>query len=235
MSAAARLRSLLAILSAVSLGACLFPDDDAPVKAIVPLAAGNTWAYVDSAYYGGDSITLDSTHIDVTGTRPVALSGGLQTVYLWNIRNRATGLPGALTLWLQNRADGNYTVGAEQDTASFVFETRHVKYPAVTGERYGTFFLSFRAEEGGLVPAIDTIETEVVNADSVCTVPAGTFRCVHYRGWRPGGILHADAWYAPGVGFLGSKAVRTTNVNGTDRQVAFIRRLASYTLVYPLY
>jgi hypothetical protein len=224
---------LPALLAALSLpvffSACVFGDDAPPREPIVPLAIGNTWAYVDSAYVGSDSVTVDSTRIDVTGMRTVTVGGMERTVYVWNVRDRATGQPGALSLWLRDAADGNYTVGAVQDTASFLFETLHVKYPAVRGERYPTQFLSFRADGGALIPVVDTVEIEVVNLDTTCVTPAGSFACVHYRG-RDSGILFADAYYAPGIGFLGSESRDTVPVNGTLRPRLFTRRLAAYTL-----
>lgn len=191
---------------------------------------------MDSAYFGGDSVSAESTSIAITGTRTVSLAGKSRTVYLWNVRT-PEGQPGAVTLWLQNRRDGNHTVGAQQDTASFAFETLHLKYPAKAGDRYPTYFLSFRTETAGgqatLVPVLDTLEIEVVNPDSTCVLPAGTFPCVHYRGWKPAGVLFADTYYAPGVGFLGSTLLRTIAVNGADREVTIVRRLVSYSLNLP--
>ncbi len=199
---------------------------------VIPLFEGNSWAYVDSAYFGDDSVSTDSTHIVIAGSRQVTLGGKSQTVFLWNVRNAAHE-PGAVTLWLQNRRRGNYTVGAEQDTATFAFETLHVKYPAHKGERYPTYFLGFRTENSVFLPALDTLEIEVVNSDSLCRVPAGTFTCLHYRGWKPGGVLFADTWYAPGWGYLGSQQVRVLAVNGVDRSVTIVRRLARYTISRP--
>jgi hypothetical protein len=225
--------ALSTLLLAVLAG-CLFETKERSVKPILPLAEGNTWSYVDSAYFSEDSITTDSTHLAVTGTRVVTIAGSPQTVYLWTVRNAAYQ-PAPVTLWLQNRSTGNFTVGAQQDSASFAYETLHVKYPATTGEVYTTHFLSFRSEADSLVPALDTVSIEVVNADSVCAVPAGVFECVHYRGRRLDGSILADGYYAPLVGFLGSASTRTIAVNGVDRKVRIVRRLASYVLFWPLY
>jgi hypothetical protein len=219
---------------ALSLSACLFDGADSPRRAILPLATGNTWSYVDSTFHGTDSVTLDSTRVSITGTRRVTLAGGLRTVHLWNVHDQATSLPGALNLWLQNRADGNHTVGAQQDTASFAFEALHVKYPATAGERYPIYFLFFRAggsdDGASLIPVIDTLEAEVVSIAETCITPAGTFACVHYRGWRPGNVLHADSWYAPGIGWLGSETVREDVVNSQTRTVRTRRVLKAFSL-----
>ena len=213
----------------------LFGDAKKPSVSILPLAVGNSWSYVDSAYYrdadgATDSIVVDSAFQGITGTRTVTLAAGPSTVYLSNALDRVTRRPVGLTTWLQDRADGNHTVGIEQGDASFTRETLHVKHPAAAGERYPTHFLEFRIEDDALVPLVDTVEIEVVDVHRTCAVPAGTFACVQYRGWRPGGVLHATGYYAPGVGFLGSEIVRTENHGGTEREVVRVRRLTAYTL-----
>ena len=53
-------------------------------------------------------------------------------------------------------------------------EVLHLAWPARTGDRYPTWFLSFRPENGALTPVIDTLEIEVADARHTCTVPAGT-------------------------------------------------------------
>lgn len=217
------------LFAVVLLAGCL-PNDAPANKSIFPLAIGNSWTYVDSTYHGDDSVTVDSSHMTVTGTRRVDLAAGEQTVYLLNTRDRNTGLPSAFTQWVQDRADGQYTVGAEQEGSSFVFETLHLKYPAENGERYPTHFLDFRREGDSLVPVLDTLEIEVVDARHACAAPAGKFRCVKYRGWRPGGVLHATGYYAPGVGFVGSEVVRAVEVGGVAHEVRYHRRLATFTL-----
>jgi len=195
----------------------------------VPLAVGNSWDYVDSAYYGPDSVGLDSTHIDVPGARTVVVGGDTQTVYLWNVRDRATGLPGALTLYVANRRDGEHTLGAARDTAEFLFGTLHVKHPGKRGERYVTHFLDLQPQGDGYAPVIDTVEIEIAVPDTTCVTPAGTFACTEYRG-RRAGTLFARTWYAPGVGYLGSETTRDVAVNGLTRHDVFRKRLVSYTL-----
>lgn len=217
---------------ALALAGCFNAEDDPAAPVILPLATGNTWAYLDSVYENGALARLDSGRVSITGTRTVHLAAGPRRVHLWNV-HRADGTPGALSLWLENRADGNHTVGAQQDTASFVFETLHVKYPAAPGERYPIHFLSFHAvgdgTEARLAPVIDTLGAVVVSASETCATPAGTFPCVHYRGLR-GDSVFADTWYAPGVGWVGSETVRTHHDTGTPVTVRTRRILCTYTL-----
>jgi hypothetical protein len=218
------------ILLSLPLAGCLLRPGDGPVrKPIRPLAVGNAWIYVDSGYYGDDSIGIDSTRVDVLGTRRLAFDGDTQTAYLLNTRDRAAGKPGALTTYVQDRPDGEHTLGAARDTASFLFETLHVKHPGKRGERYVTFFPDLRLEGETWVPVLDTVEIEVAVPDTVCVVPAGTFACTEYRG-RRAGVLFARTWYAPGVGYLGADTWRTLEVNGESRLATFHKRLAYYVL-----
>jgi len=225
-------------LSFLALTGCVIGEPEPrPPAPIIPLAVGNTWNYTDSIYddtAGGAPARLDSLRIRVMDTLTVSVSGIARRAYLWNVHEQTGNMPGALSLWLENRANGNYTLGAQQDSASFTFETLHLKHPAAAGDRYPLHFLSFTAADTGngpqLIPVVDTLEALVVSVDETCVVPAGTFRCVHYRGLRPGNVVHADSWYAPGVGWLGSETFRDiVDMTGT-RTVRVRRVLRSYTL-----
>ena len=155
-----------------------------------------------------------------------AIAGGAFLLLAKSVQNSSEF--GRLQLWILGVEQG-WISPQVLPSPQFVFETLHVRYPAVRGARYPTQFLSFRAEAGALIPVVDTVEIEVVNMDSTCTVPAGTFACVHYRG-RAHGEVFADAYYAPGVGYLGSTTVASRTVGGADQIVVSARRLAAYIL-----
>jgi hypothetical protein len=231
----------LSFAASFVLTACVIGEPEPRTnKPIIPLASGNVWDYTDSIYDDTGSSAparLDSLRISITGTRTVSVSGVDRTVYLWNVHEQTNNTPSPLSLWLENRANGNYTLGAQQETASFAFETLHLKYPATAGDRYPLHFLSFATADTGngpqLIPQVDTLEAEVVSVNDTCVVPAGTFACVHYRGLRPGGFVHADSWYAPGVGWLGSETFRDVVDPSTTtgmRTVRVRRVLRSYSL-----
>jgi hypothetical protein len=211
------------------LAGCLFPGDDPEPDDITPLAVGNTWVYVDSAYYGGDSIVVSTGETSILGTREVLIEGEAHTVFLSN-SHAVGGPPAPISTYVKNIGHSNYTFGAERDTARVVGKVLHVEYPTRKGRRYPTYFYSFAEREGNLVPIVDTIEIEVVDPRHTCVVPAGTFSCVQFRGYYSNGDLFATAYHAPGVGPLGSEIVRTQLVGDTLREARFVRRLVSFTL-----
>jgi hypothetical protein len=211
------------------LGGCLFTGDGPEPADITPLAVGNTWVYVDSVYYGDDSVVVSTAETSILGTRDVTVEGEKHTVFLSN-GHAVGGPPSPFSAYVKNIGHGNYNFGGEQDTARVLGKVLHLEYPTRKGRRYPTYFYSFTLSEGNLVPVVDTIHIEVVDPDHTCTVPAGTFACVQYRGYFPNGDLFATAYHAPGVGPLGSEIVRAQLVGDSLREVRSIRRLVSFIL-----
>ena len=213
---------------------CVF-SDDAPAPAdIAPLAVGNTWVYVDSAYYGNDSITVSTSETSILGKRAVVLEGKTDTVFLSN-NHAVGGAPGAISTYVRNFGHSNYNCGAEWiqaagDTARVTGTVLHLEYPTTDGRRYKTHFFGFRTEGTQTLATVDTLEIEVVSARHTCTVPAGRFPCVQYRGYRPDGSLFATAYHAPGVGYLGYEILDTLLVGNALREVRYTKRLTSFTL-----
>lgn len=214
-----------AFACALLFAGCLFQDDPHGVKPIVPLAVDNAWTYAESTFKDGALAETWSSETGITAKR--TLEDGA-VVFLQNTRNRFTGAPGAYSAYVNNVGASNYTYGAEENGVSVRHETLHVKWPAERGERYFTRFVGVDAAMGG--PTLDTVEIEVVNPDTACAMPAGTFACVHYRGYRLDGSVYADTWYAPGVGYLGSEIRRTLLRDGRLEESRHVKRLTSYIL-----
>jgi hypothetical protein len=186
--------------------------------------------YVDSSIYAPDSVVTGTSEINIAGIRSVLAGAESVTVHLLNVKNVFTGEPGPLNVYVRNIGHSNYTYGAEEEGRAFVDITPHLRWPAKAGEEYFTHFVGFNTVNGERVPALDTIKIVVVNPDSTCIVPAGSFRCIHYRGFRLDGAVHADAFYAPGVGSLGNETRRILQVDDSLRTVRFVKKLTSYTL-----
>jgi hypothetical protein len=222
------LRSLSFFLP-LFISGCLFEKENAEPLVIFPLALGNTWIYVDSNYYGNDSITTSWTETSIIGTKEVTLDGSPQTVFLAN-SHEVGAAPAAFSNYVLNVGQSNYNCGAELETARVTGKSLHLEYPTQNGRRYATTFYNFTVAMGVLLPALDTIDIEVIETRGTCTVPAGTFACVHYRGFRRDGTVYADAFHAPGVGYLGFEITRRAPVEDSLREIRSVRRLVSYTL-----
>ena len=226
------LRAALLFMTAGALLSGCFTDNEkqTPVADIVPLAVGNTWVYVDSVFYRPDSVGTGSTEVNIVGKRSVANGSDSVTVYLLNVKNIFSGNPGPLNVYVRNVGHSNYTYGAEETGASFIDVSQHLRWPAKKGDEYFTHFVGFKTENGNRVPALDTIKVVVVNPDTTCSAPAGTFKCIHYQGYRLDGTLLADTYYAPGIGSLASESSRLILVNDSVRSVRSVKKLVSYTL-----
>jgi hypothetical protein len=217
------------LAGAAFLSGCLFREDGPEPADITPMAVGNTWVYVDSVYYGGDSVTVSTAESSILGTREVTIAGKPETVFLAN-DHAVGGPPSAFSAYIRTFGHSNYNCGAELDTARVTGKVLHLEYPTRKGRRYPTWFYGFAARDGRLLPVLDTIEIEVADPAHVCSVPAGVFSCVKYRGYFPDGSLFATAYHAPGVGSLGSEITRMQLVGDSLREVRSVRRLVSFTL-----
>jgi hypothetical protein len=229
-----KIDSRTGVLGAVFLAGCLFSKETPEPKDIVPLAVGNTWVYVDSTVFSPDSVITNTSEVNVIGTRRVVApgSGGADsvTVFLGNTKNVGTGQPGTVSLYWRTVGHSHYTYGAEETGAAFMDITPHVIWPAKAGDTHLTHFTGFQTVNGNRVPALDTIEIRMINPDTVCVVPAGTFACVHLQGYRLSGTLFADAYYAPGVGNLGNEQRSSVLIGDSLRTVRVVKKLTSYTL-----
>ena len=217
-------QTALMAASAFALAACVF-DSRGAAGPIVPLAVDNAWSYAESTFK--DDVLADAWTTETSILAARALADGPR-VFVLNTRNRFTGAPGTFSTYVNNVGASNYVQGAEEGGVSVRHEALHVKWPAKQGERYFTHFVGVDTVNAEAV--LDTVEIEVLNADTVCATPAGAFACVHYRGYRLDGSVHADTWYAPGVGHVGTEILRSVFRDGRLETTRHVKRLTSYTL-----
>lgn len=231
MSAAQTMRfPLLIALTAAFCTSC-FMDGDPEIKDIVPLQVGNTWTYVDTVFYGPDSLETDSSQVTVSEAKVVHFENEDHLVYLKHQKNPATGVSSALKEYDKVDQHSLYTYGAEQDTVQVLDKSLHVQYPTQKGNRYQTHFLGFAPMDGTLKPVIDTVDITVLNTDTLWSGPAGTFsHCIHYMGKRVRGNWSAHAFYAPGIGYLGAETSDSNLVDGKWQTVLSKSALKSYSL-----
>jgi hypothetical protein len=174
------------------------------VTGIVPLRVGSEWTYF-IADSGEAKVYPDSTYIARIARD--TLVGGLR----WYFGDPAFLIaPGPSFHWLRNDVGGLY-----QSLPPYTVPLLAFSYPAVVGD----FYL------GGGWPL------RVADADTVITVPAGTFHAVLYERVTSGptgpGSVYGWLFVSPGVGLI--KEIRPIRGNGSGQiTVARIRVLTKY-------
>ncbi|HMB90597.1 MAG TPA: hypothetical protein VKP65_07105 [Rhodothermales bacterium] len=189
-------------------------SEDVPLT-IQPLAAGNTWTYVDSVF-SGDAVSVSPLTISIPGRTTVANHRG--EVYRWVVsadgQVRETNLIG--------REEENlfhYATIVQDDT--LLARKRWAAYPVRVGDTFQEPRYSYDAQTGTFT------ETAVWTWTCISTTApfnAGNqpLTAVVYR-TNPNATTEHELIYAPGIGYVGW----TTRVDGV---VVFKERLTSYTL-----
>lgn len=197
---------------------------------IFPLSVGNTWKFVDSTLYGSDSVHVDSSQLTITGTKTVKIEGKDQTVYIGSWTYGASTAPSPLKAYYCSENHSLYNCGAEQDTAHIAEKIIHLQYPTQRGAVYPTHFYNFASVNGVERFDLDTIQVQVLNADTTWSGPAGTFSALVYQGSRISDGWSAKTYYAPGIGSLGYLIKSTRDNKGMPQIVVSKRVLKSYSL-----
>jgi hypothetical protein len=178
----ARLSLLALLLVAVAPGCGLISPDGSD-DVIMPLTVGNQWV---GRYHLYDSTgTVDSTWHD-TLTIERAVRDGSETLF--------TGSNGETYV---NRADGLWY----GDSAC---NLQRAKYPAAAGATFSEESVLVLLP-GSTAPVEQKTAMLVVRTDTTITVPAGTYRCYHYRPViiAPSNarfVIERDYYYAPNIG-----------------------------------
>ena len=155
------------------------PVDSSPsVKQIWPLKPGNTWAYHAIEYDTTGAITQSGSAVIVV-TKDTIVGG--ETWY------QISGIGSGGSMFYTNRSDGLWVMS---NSTSGLFQSLYFKYPVSAGESWNL---------GG-----DQIFLQ--SADTLITVPAGTFHCYEYR------LPMSDyVYFCPGVGFIAEDSYSSTN------------------------
>ncbi|MFA5832592.1 MAG: hypothetical protein WDA22_03840 [Bacteroidota bacterium] len=155
------------------------PVDTSPsVKQIWPLKPGNTWAF-STVEYDTTGTVIKSGFGSFVVTTDTIVSG--ETWY------HITGTGSGGTMFYTNRSEGLWVMS---NSTSGLFQGLFFKYPVNAGDNWSL---------GG-----DPMFLQ--SADTVITVPAGTFHCYEYR------LSMIDYYYfCPGVGIISEDSYSSTN------------------------
>jgi hypothetical protein len=172
------------------------PVDSSPsVKQIWPLKMGNTWAVHMIEYDTTGAVTQSGSGTLVVTTDTIV---GGETWY------QISGVGSDGLMFYTNRSDGLWVMSS---STSGLFQGLFFKYPVSAGDSWNL---------GG-------DQMFLQSADTLITVPAGTFHCYEYR------LSMSDYYYfCPGVGFIAEDSYSSTN-SGRLYIVARIS-IASFTL-----
>jgi hypothetical protein len=160
-----RLLTLLPLLILFLPGCSPVAPDDSNITpydssgVMMPLAAGNMWMGKKTTYdSGGNVVAITFDTLEIVG----------QTTDAGETRFRTSGDD----LYV-NRADGLW--GGIGNRLAMV-----AKYPAKKGDHFNEMsVMVLLPDEPG--PVEQKTAIQVMNTDTTITVPAGTFRCHHYR------------------------------------------------------
>ena len=171
------LRSL-APLAVVLLAGCDSGDPEADRLPLVPLAVGNTWTYraIEFDRYG---VPIDTVERDRSSEVVADTVVAGWTWYREAVVDEGTGDRGGE--WWAVREDGLWSDPGDLDGAGYL----RLPYPAPPG-----------ATGAGRFGEAWTL----ASTDTTVTVPAGTFRCHHYRYRSVYMVYDDDVFYAPGIG-----------------------------------
>jgi len=155
------------------------PVDSSPsVKQIWPLKQGNTWAFSTIEYDTAGVVTHSGSGTFVVTTDTIVTG---ETWY------HITGGGSGESMFYTNRSDGLWVMS---NSTTGIFRGLFFKYPVSTGDSWNL---------GG-----DPMFLQ--SADTLITVPAGTFHCYEYR------LSMSDYYYfCPGVGFIAEDSYSSTN------------------------
>ncbi len=176
----------------------------------IPLHVGNSWSYHLTDYDSSGTViyTYDqTTKID----RDTVISD--KKWYTYN------GYPAGI--WFSNKADGYWafiitnTGSLKNDTSLILY-----KYPANTGDVYGNIYFP----------------TEVVSTNEEVTVPAGTFKAIHfsisYQKLNSYMLDSYEVYVVPRVGLI--KQMQVGKKSDGSKYIVYKDELVSYSITKTL-
>ncbi|MFC1853278.1 hypothetical protein ACFL27_24025 [candidate division CSSED10-310 bacterium] len=152
-------------------------DDDNGSGIVMPLTLNNIWNY---SYQAGAAVS-GTYSIQVVGDQSVNGVSVKKLDYAGDLYGQD------YWIYLQNQSDGLYFYG---DTiwGELANPDLWAKYPCSVGDTWQT------SGQGGVV------NWTVISTSDTVTVAAGTFSCLHVRGFPQGSSEPADHWWSVGIG-----------------------------------
>jgi len=191
------MKSLAPLVLLIFLSACSNKgtNNELSDQQIMPLAVGNSWTFMELPAPG---FSGDTTVYTQSVTKDTLMSITINSVIDIGHWFKVAGFLGMPPTFFANRSSGFFQTFFYFDgTSTQVITTLVAKYPATVGDLYSQAF----------PPPIQNVSqrVEVLDTDSVITVPAGTFTCYVYRiTLLSDGRRIYDAFYSVGTGLIKS-------------------------------
>lgn len=182
-------------------------DPEDSKKQLIPLAKGNSWSYVQTTFD-----TIGRAYSPGYYVENKVISDTMIANEKWY---HSEGYPN--NVWLTNRSNGFWqyvkagvTATLKRDTMVYVFS-----YPAKIGDKSHTL--------------------EVVSIDKEVTVPAGTFRCIHYLHKEINSTNYLidsfEYFVVPGLGII--KWQQVGKLSGNRKWIVYKSELTNYSITNP--
>jgi hypothetical protein len=158
------------------------------ISNILPLSVGNTWLDFQTTFDSlGRVRATTSTSLEINGDTLIGGHRWFHVVLLNDkIANRNTESGASVRLVSPNSGDN---------------EGIQYKQPCSRGESY-PFAIVRLSPEGHRVTVDSEYICTVKSVDTIITVPAGSFHCIHYYVLEYGGAFSWDDFLAPGWGWI---------------------------------
>jgi len=199
---------LILLLSILILSCSESTEPDSSTFSFIPLTIGNKWEYKVTDFDSTGNVINQ-----IYGTRTIfedtVVKGITWYAYTGDFRGN----------WNTNKSDG-YWVFVEGDSGQSINDTSWIEYkfPTQVGEVYGN----------------PDYPTEVVSTNEIISVPAGSFRTIHYRIQLDDIIFYNflgvsfDSYVCPGLGIIKTMQIGK-RYDGT-KFVVYQNELASYDI-----
>ena len=170
---------------------------------IMPLAAGNQWAYRSTAY---GAAVAETVFYDITQQIPLVFRGN--AVQAWGMRMYFKHMGTSPALWLRWKgADGVYDMGGISPTHTMLTGDLLLKYPAMPGDTWQVQNVVYSPYDS-LFRIQDTLTYSLDTSGVLLRTPAGLFSCYVYKYSQKPADDVLEPWdyywyYSPGVGLVG--------------------------------
>lgn len=156
------------------------PTPSSPLQVIYPLAVGNYWIYVDSAF---SPARVDTTQFEITGTTEILFQNQELEVFWGDYVNRPD--PEDVKWLFRNEDEGFFRYGGISNEDTLLVRNLTFKFPASAEDSWEFFVFGYDYLNNAF-SIYDTLIFKCVSTNSILQTPLGNFECYVYKYSLPG-------------------------------------------------